>query len=130
MTRAEEAERPLAQHPLCQCSNFITYWLSSIASLFAMKIKAFNEGAVGLGQVPCFSLKGFPRWVTGRESACQCRRHRRRRFDPKVGKIPGGGNSNPHQDSSVCLLGESPWTEDPGGQQSIGAQRVDTTEAT
>ena len=33
--------------------------------------------------------------------AGSCSRHRRRRFYPGVGKIPGGGNGNPHQYS--CL---------------------------
>ena len=28
---------------------------------------------------------GLPRWLSGKESACQCRRHR---FDPWVGMIP------------------------------------------
>ena len=39
-------------------------------------------------------LKGFPRWLSGKEFACQCRRCRRHRFDPSVGKILGGGNGN------------------------------------
>ena len=30
---------------------------------------------------------GLPRWLIGNESTCQCRRHKRRRFDPWVGKI-------------------------------------------
>ena len=30
----------------------------------------------------------LPWWLSGKESACQCRRHRRRGFDPWVGKIP------------------------------------------
>ena len=30
-------------------------------------------------------LKGLPWWLSGKESTCQCRRHR---FDPWVGKIP------------------------------------------
>ena len=28
----------------------------------------------------------------------------------------------------VFLPGESPWTEEPGGQQSMGSQESDTTE--
>ena len=40
----------------------------------------------------------FPWWLSGKESAYQCRRHR---HDPRVGKIPGGGNGNPIQYS--CL---------------------------
>ena len=30
----------------------------------------------------------LPRWRSGKESACQCRRHERHRFNPWVGKIP------------------------------------------
>ena len=33
----------------------------------------------------------LPRWLSGKECPCQCRRHR---FDPRIGKIPGGGNGN------------------------------------
>ena len=33
-------------------------------------------------------LLGLPRGASGKESACQCRRHKRHRFDPWVGKIP------------------------------------------
>ena len=42
-----------------------------------------------------------PRWLCGKRSACQCRRCRRREFDPWVGKIPWRRNSNPLQYS--CL---------------------------
>ena len=31
------------------------------------------------------SQLGFPRWLGGKQSACQCRRHR---FSPWVGSIP------------------------------------------
>ena len=31
---------------------------------------------------------GFPGGTSGQEPACQCRRHKRLRFDPWVGKIP------------------------------------------
>ena len=44
------------------------------------------------------SSGGLPSWLSGKESACQCRRCR---FDPLVGKTPGGGNGNPLQYS--CL---------------------------
>ena len=32
-------------------------------------------------------MMGLPRWLSGKESACQCRRHRRRMLDPWVDKI-------------------------------------------
>ena len=41
---------------------------------------------------------GLPSWLSGKEYACQCRRHR---FDPRVGKMPREGNGNPFQYS--CL---------------------------
>ena len=33
---------------------------------------------------------GFPSGASGKEPACQCRRHKRCEFDPWVGKIPWG----------------------------------------
>ena len=45
--------------------------------------------------------EGLPRWLSGKESACHCRRHRRCRFNPWVGRSPGEGNGNPLQYS--CL---------------------------
>ena len=33
-------------------------------------------------------LIGLPRWVSGKESTCQCGKHRRCGFDPRVWKIP------------------------------------------
>ena len=40
---------------------------------------------------------GLPRLCCGREPACHCRRCKRHRCNPWVGKIPGGGNGNPLQ---------------------------------
>ena len=40
---------------------------------------------------------GNPKWLSGKESACQYRRLRRCRFNPWVGKIPGEGHGNLHQ---------------------------------
>ena len=39
---------------------------------------------------------------------------------PGLGNSPGGGHGNPLQ----FLPGESPWTEEPDGLQSMGSQRV------
>ena len=44
---------------------------------------------------------GLPRWLSGKEPACQSRRQKRRRFHSWVRKIPGVGNGNPLQFS--CL---------------------------
>ena len=48
-----------------------------------------------------FRTSYFPGGTSGKESACQFRRHRRCGFDPWVRKTPGGGRSNPLQYS--CL---------------------------
>ena len=37
----------------------------------------------------------LPRWLRGKESARQCRRHRRHGFDPWVGKTPWSRKWNP-----------------------------------
>ena len=55
------------------------------------------------------------RGLSGMESACQCRRHRRRGFDPWIGKIPWRRKGQP---IPVFLPGKS------HGQLSIGLQRV------
>ena len=47
------------------------------------------------------TMLGFPGGASGKELACQWRRHKRLRLDPRVGKIPGEGQGNPLQHS--CL---------------------------
>ena len=43
-----------------------------------------------LGQIYVYTCSKyeFPRWVSGKELACQCRRLKRCKFDPWVRKIP------------------------------------------
>ena len=59
-----------------------------------------------------------PRWLSGKESACQCRRPG---FHPWVGTFPW--RKEMATDSSM-LAWETPWTEEPGGLQATGSQRV------
>ena len=44
---------------------------------------------VAQSQTHCsnLALRGLPKWLSGKESACQCRRNRRGRFSAWVGKI-------------------------------------------
>ena len=37
---------------------------------------------------PCSENWRLPRWLSGKESTCQCRRRKQRKFDPWMGKIP------------------------------------------
>ena len=67
------------------------------------------------------NLRGFPGGASGKEPASQCRRHKKRGFNPWVGKIPW---RRAWQSTPVFLPRESPWTEEPGRLQSIRSQRV------
>ena len=75
---------------------------------------------------------GLPWWLRSKEFACQCRRHRRHAFDPWVRKrqpflqlfLQLFNWRRKWQPTPVFLLGESPWTEEPGALQSIASQRV------
>ena len=59
------------------------------AQLFPWALFAFLYiSAVCVVEISLKSLLLFPWWLSGKESACQCRRHRRRGFDPWVWKIP------------------------------------------
>ena len=66
---------------------------------------------------PFHTFSRLPWGLSGKESACNAR-------DPILipgsGRHLGGGHGNPLQCS--CL--ENPWTEEPGGLQFMGLQRV------
>ena len=65
---------------------------------------------------------GLPRWLSGKEFACQCRRYG---FDPWVGNISWRKKWQP---TPVFLPGESPWAEESGRLQSMGSQESDMIE--
>ena len=60
---------------------------------------------------------GFLRWFSGKQSPCQCRRCR---FYPQIRKIPWSRKWQPLH----YLAWKIPCTEESGGLQSIGSQRV------
>ena len=72
----------------------------------------------------------LPKGTSGKEHACECRRHKRCRFYPWIRKIPWRRTwqSTPRQISHLCvkweisLTWEIPWSEEPGGPWSIGSQ--------
>ena len=59
----------------------------------------------------------FPRGSDGKESACSAE---------ELGLIPGSGRSLEKRMAthSSILTWRIPWTEEPGGVQSMGSQRV------
>ena len=67
-------------------------------------------------------VMGFPGGASGKEPTCQCEGHGRCRFDPWVGEIPWRRARQPTHSS--ILAWRIPWTEEPGGLESIGLQRL------
>ena len=70
------------------------------------------------------ALRGLPRGLRGKESACQWTRHRRRGLRPRVRKLPGGGSGT----HSSILSRRTAWTE--AGYGPSGQKESDTTEHT
>ena len=66
---------------------------------------------------------GFPGSTSGKEPEGQCRRHKRLRFDPWVGKIPSRRKWQP---TPVLWPGESRGQRSLAGKQSIGLQKSQT----
>ena len=63
---------------------------------------------------------GLPSAASSKESTCQCRRHKRHGLDPSWEDPVEEGIAT----HSIFLAWRIPWTEDPGGLQSIYLQRV------
>ena len=103
----------------CPLSQWCYLTISSSATLFFC-LQSFPAWVFSNDSAVCIMwLKsGLPSGTSGKEPSCQCRRHKRDRFDPWVGKIPW---RRAWQPTPVFLPGESPWAEEPGGLQSIGS---------
>ena len=61
--------------------------------------------------------QGLPRWLSGKEHVCQCERRGRRWLDPWV--LEDYLEQETATYSSI-LAWRIPWTEEPGGLQSMG----------
>ena len=97
-----------------------------LLNIFGSEI-ACNQGLVKIHNVSGYSVVqqtlmrtcnnirgGLLSWMSSKEFACQCRRPKRFRFDPWVGKSPWRGEWRP---TPVFLPGIILWTEKPGGLQ-------------
>ena len=81
-----------------------------------------EDQVLGNGRLDLISpLVRFTQVVSGKESTCQCKRHKKCNFDPWVRKTPLEKGMAAH---SSTLAWRIPWTEEPGGLQSIELQRV------
>ena len=68
---------------------------------------------------PGTAALGLPRWLSGKESACNARDAGDSGLIPGLGRSPGEGNGN---FSSIAW--RIPWTEEPGGLQSMVLQKT------
>ena len=67
----------------------------------------------------------FPGGINGKESSCQCKRHRRHRFNLWVRKVPGGGGNG---NTPVFLPEESQGQRSLMGYRPWGHEESDRTE--
>ena len=102
---------------LCECSQNLPFcWCFLLVNFHPLLPTLF------LGyKVPPIRLL---RWLSGKESACQCRRHR---FNPWVGKISWRSKWQP---TPVFLPGESHGQRSLAGYKQWGHKELDTTEHT
>ena len=68
---------------------------SSLHGIFQARVLEWGAIAFFDNKRLLWTITGIPRWLRGKKSNCQCRSHRRHRFDPWVGKIPWGMKCNP-----------------------------------
>ena len=102
------------------------WWTGRPGVLQSMKLQRVgHDWATELNWKGFFS--GFPHGAGGKESACQCRRYKRRGFDPWVSKIPWGRAWQP---TLVFLPGESHGQRSPVGYSLQGCKESNTTEHT
>ena len=89
-------------------SNMISSWVPSIqiwTSLRVIILPLIGSTASGDEQGKIKNAhESFPGGTSGKEPACQCRRHKRHEFNPWVGKIPW---RRAWQPTPVFLPGES-----------------------
>ena len=76
-----------------------------------------QEDLLDKGRLPKPVFLGFPGGLDGKESTCNAGDAG---LIPGAGRSPGEVNGNPFQYSCLRI----PWTEEPGGLQSMGLQRV------
>ena len=81
---------------MCYSSSRTTMLLGNIYKIFSFPLKTFAIMRFGL-----------PRWLDGKESACN------------EGSIPGSGRS-PRRGNGLILAWKIPWTEELGRLQSTG----------
>ena len=119
---------------LC-CRRVLYFWATRQVQGLTSSIKWLREGSLNTQPLwpPWLTWDGpmawgLPKWLSGKELACQCKRHERCWLDPWFQKdSPGGG----HGKHSSILTWDIPWTEEPGSLYSPwGHKESDMAEVT
>ena len=86
-----------------------------------------HQGSQHYISCPKAGCRGFPGGASGKESACQCKRHKRHEFDPWVGTIPW---RRAWQPTPVFLPGKSYGQRSLAGYSPQDHEELDRTEHT
>ena len=111
------------------CASLLSGWFiffDSLCKSVAWWGSRFPEFCELLYQIT-WTPGGVPDGTSGKEPACQCRRCKRRRFDPWIRKIPW---RRARQPTPVFLPGESHGQRSLEGNSPWGCKESDTTEVT
>ena len=98
----------------------LTHW-NHPESIVSLRVHVWCITCYGLRHLFMMPYTMTPRWHSGKESICQCRRCKRCKFNPWLRRIPW---SRKWQFTPVFLPGKFHGQRGLGGQQSTGSQRV------
>ena len=107
-------EKGILLHWWWECKLVQALWRTVWSFLKKLKI-----------ELPYDTARHFPGGASGKEHACQCRRHKRWEFDPWMGKIPW---RRKWQLTPVFLPGESHEQRSLAGYGPWSQRESDTTE--
>ena len=106
----------------CLFNSALPKWFLSMKH-FVLNI-IFKTFFIFYHNITIYTPRGFPGGASGKEPACQCRRHG---FDPRIRKIPWRRKWPP---IPVFLPGESRGQRSLEGYDSWGCKESEMTEAT
>ena len=128
MVNLQDSKHPDVLKHLYYCVNFsifpLNVWFHADKTRAVLPTWAAFKNCQGKHFITLFIFDasklrlGFPGGTSGKESDCQCRKRKRHGFDPWFRKIPWRRAGQVH----CRTLAWSPWTEEPGGLQSLGSQ--------
>ena len=96
-------------------------WVCQEHRVWTYPYLEYSQGCIGSDLAPPLGRRlGLPWWLSGSQTACSAG------DIGDVGLIPGSGRSPKEAMAtpSSILVRKTPWTQEPGGPQSMGLQRV------